>query len=423
MSRTYDVVVLGSTGTVGKLVCEHLADHYQGKIKWAMAARNKAKMEKVKQDVAKRYSLRQDIPLLVADATDQVALNNIAKQTKVIMAMSGPFAKLGTNIVKACLKEGTNYVDITGEVQWVQQMIEEHHDEAARKGVKIVHCCGFDSIPSEIGAAFMADHIQKTFGRPCKSLEAQMVKGSGGLGGGTIYSLLGVFESPKDRLKRIGDAYALDPPDSSRGPDKGDMLGVKYSKATGKWTGPFIMAPVNTRVVRRTNALLQHKYGKNLSYNESVQVPNLFAALILSALMSLGGLLAWFNLTRKLIFKLVPAPGTGVTREQMDKGYWELALVGETQEEGGKPSRIARGRVGHDRDPGYLSTSRMCLEAAICLATQEKELRAAGMLQGGILTPGSAMGLVLAERLKAAGLTFEIDTDNAVDVSHKAHHA
>lgn len=379
-----------------------------------MAARNKAKMEDLRSTLAQKFEAVQTIPLLIGDVSDRTAIERIVGQTRVIIALNGPYAKLGTPVVEACLSQGTHYCDITGEVQWIRKMVAQHHQEAQRKGIKIVHCCGFDSIPSDLGTAFLADHIQRTTGRPPKAIDNQAAGGAGGLGGGTILSLLNIFSSSNAELKAISDPYCLDPPSSSRGPDHGDSLMPHYSQGTGKWTSFFVMAPINTRIVRRSHALLGQPFGTDFSYRESMQVPNMVAAMLVSILLAITGVIAYFGPLRWLLLKLAPKPGTGPSRDSMEQGHWKFQVAAQTRE---SPSRTILASVTSDSDPGYLSTSRMVAEAGLCLATQEDELKQANLLQGGILTPASAMGLVLVKRLQAAGFGFNVESD-----AHRTHH-
>ncbi|KAL3137540.1 hypothetical protein ABBQ38_004823 [Trebouxia sp. C0009 RCD-2024] len=259
---TYQVVVWGATGLVGRLVSRHIAQHYQGQIKWAMAGRSREKLERERASLTNEFPAAKDAAILIGDADDLDSLQKIASQTKVLISTAGPFAKLGSKVVEACVLSGTHYCDCTGEIPWVMRMVAAHHTEAARRGVKIVPCCGFDSVPSDIGTLYMVDYMQENLNRRCKKVTHLFGESKGAASAATLTSLFGAYfqEDSKER-RQSSDPYCLDPPDSLRGPDKAEDLRMHYNSPTKKWTMPFLMAPINTRIVRRSNALLHHSYG------------------------------------------------------------------------------------------------------------------------------------------------------------------
>ncbi|KAK9829269.1 hypothetical protein WJX72_004892 [[Myrmecia] bisecta] len=410
--RPFHIVVWGATGFVGKLVCEHLARDYQGEgIQWALAGRNKSKLEAVREEISAIDPSLKTLDILLGDIKDEASLDALVSQTQVLLATAGPFARLATPLVAACVRNGTHYCDITGEIPWVRRMIQEHHEEAERKGVAVVHCCGYDSVPSDLGAFYMATHM-KQMGKKCASVTTLVGPAKGTFSGGTLASLFGAFfEEPAEDRKAVADPYCLDPPNSRRGHDKADFWGVGYNRPTGKFTMPFLMQPVNTRIVRRSNALLGHAYGEEFRYSEAMEAP--FVVAMLGALALFWAFLLFsirplHGLYRRLLPK-VPGP----SKELQRKGYWTHTLVAESQEEEGVAPAVVLGRVCGQRDPGYWETSRFLLEAGLCLALQKQDLEKSGLRRGGVLTPASAMGSRLIARLKRAGVTFEVQHNNS----------
>lgn len=407
MDRAYDIVVFGATGFAGKLVAEYLAEHYADSgLKWAMAGRSLAKLEAARAEVAARAPAAASVPLVVADSGSRAELDAMAASARVVCTTVGPYARYGSELVAACVAQGADYVDLTGELQWIGRMIEAHHEEARARGVRIVHCCGFDSIPSDLGVWALQDHMRREHGRPAEAVRYYLWRASGGFSGGTVASLLNVLEEAEhDRSVRrvLADPYSLCPKDARRGPDKREQMGPR-KRALG-WTAPFLMAPINERIVRRSNALLGYPYGQGFGYGESMRVGEgirgMLGAVGLSAGMGLGmGALALKPLREVLAAKVLPAPGEGPSRDKIERGSFEVRLTGEI---GGR--EVARCVVRGQRDPGYGATALMLAESAICLV---RDVPQASGVQAGVLTPASAMGGPLVERLRAAGMTFAL---------------
>lgn len=406
-NRDFDVVIWGASGFVGKLLCERLAKKYQGEVRWAMAGRNKEKLEGVRSDVAAVNGVAKDTEILIGDIQDAASMRAIARRTKVIIAMAGPFAKLGTPVVEACLAESTHYVDITGESWWIRRLLDAGvHEQAAQKGIRIVPCCGYDSIPSDIGAWFVVDHIKRTLGKPTKSVRMLTVGGSGGIGGGTIDSLLGVRDISSEERHAVGNPYCLSPPDKRTGADGRDQRGVGWVPELQQRTIPFVMAPINTRVVRRSGALLGDEYGPNFSYNEATPAPRpgiVMAPLLVGALGVGFGALLSPGLGSFIRNRLLPAANTGPDESVREGGHWRNIYLATPE---GETQATVQAEGYGTGDPGYGSTHRMVLEAALCLALQLEDCEAAGRAKGGILTPASAMGPVLLDRLRRHGQTY-----------------
>ncbi len=388
-----DLVLFGATGFTGKLVAEYL----RGKpVRWALAGRDRGKLEALQRE------LGVDVPILVGDVRDPASLEAIVKQTRVVCTTVGPYAMYGAPVVAACAAHGVDYCDLTGETHWIRRMIDAHHEQAKQTGARIVHCCGFDSIPSDLGVWAVQDHALRTHGKPCSSIVYALGKSRGGISGGTIASMMNLMdEAKKDRAVRkvLLDPYALNPA-GERGPDGPDQRSVELDRDLNAWTAPFVMAAINTRIVRRTNALSDYRYGRDFHYREVMSFPRgpRGFATAFGVTAALGGFFvaAALGPTRKLLENTVlPAPGEGPDAHTRERGSFEVRLVGQ-----GDGFRV-EGRFAGKGDPGYGATSVMLAESALCLALDG---RSTG---GGILTPAYAMGGQLATRLRAAGFAIE----------------
>jgi short subunit dehydrogenase-like uncharacterized protein len=398
--REFDVVVWGATGFTGKLVVEYLASRRTSDgLRWAIAGRSADKLAALK--AANGCS----VETIVADSFDRASLDDMAKRTKVVLSTVGPYAKYGSELVAACVTLGTHYCDLAGEVQWIRRMIDEHQETARSTGARIVHCCGFDSIPSELGVFFLQQEARGIHGSPCHEISMFVKSVKGGLSGGTFASMMNALrEIEEDRsiAKVLVHPYSLNPEGERQGPDGRDQNGVRYSQEAAGWTAPFIMAGVNTKVVRRGHALMGYPYGKDFRYSEASLMgkgPRAFAKAT-SMAAGLGGfvLAAANRLTREhLVERFIPQPGQGPSKEERENGFFKLLFVGKL-----KSGIEMRAQVTGDRDPGYGSTAKMLSESAICLALDDLNV------QGGFWTPASAMGEALLRRLEDnAGLRFQ----------------
>lgn len=403
--RDFDIVVWGATGFTGSLVAEYLLEQYGvgGDLRWAIAGRNENKLEKLRQALG---TDAVGLPVILADSHDEQRLTAMVAKARVVISTVGPYAKYGSNLVAACVEQGTHYCDLAGEAQWIRRMIDTHHDAAVASGARIVHCCGFDSVPSDLGVWFLQREAQRRYGVHCKAITMLVKVIRGGLSGGTMASMLNLIEETRaDRsvARVLRDPYGLNPAGEREGPDGPDQRDVRFDELAETWTAPFIMAGINTRVVRRSHALLGWPYGRDFGYREAVMLGSGTASRLKAMSMTLGlgafVTAASFKVTRRLLQRfVVPAPGEGPSREQRENGFFDLRLFGELPD-----GSIIKGRVTGDRDPGYGSTSKMLAESAVCLARDEL---AAG---GGVLTPATAMGDALLVRLtENAGLTFEL---------------
>ena len=403
--REFDVIVWGATGFTGALVCEYLLERYGvgAGLNWAIAARREKKLEALKSELG---DAARSLPTLVADSHDRAALDSMAARTRVVLTTVGPYAKYGSELVAACVENGTDYCDLAGEVQWIRRMIDAHEARAKRTGARIVNCCGFDSVPMDIGAWFLQREATERHGVPCSHITLLVRSMRGGASGGTMASMMNIMRearADRDTARVLANPYSLNPYDGYRGPDGSDQKGVRYHDAAGTWTAPFVMATVNTRVVRRSNALLDYAWGRDFRYDEAISTGRGPAgwsrAAMISTSMSGLFLAASFGATRSLLERfLLPKPGEGPDSEARQAGFFNLNQVGVLPD-----GSLIKSRITGDRDPGYGSTSKMISECAICLASGEST---AG---GGFLTPSAAMGEPLIARLtENAGLSFEI---------------
>ncbi len=406
MEREFDIVLFGATGFTGQLAADHLVRHHlQNGLKLALAGRDEKKLERVRADVTKTNPLAATLPILVCDAHDEAGLMKVAARTKVVLTTVGPYAKYGEKLVGACAKNGTHYADLTGEVTFMRRMIDQHHAEAQRTGARIVHTCGYDSVPSDLGTWLAVREYEKRFGELPEAIVHAAGESRGGASGGTIASMLFLMEeAEKDgNIRRLlANPYAL--VDGPKGRDKGDPTGVSFNQELGLWTGPFVMAAVNSRVVRRTNALLksegQKGYGE-AGYTECMSTgkgaKGFAAATALTAGLGAGLVVLGIGASRRFVAKKwLPKPGEGPSEELQRTGYFvsRFAATGRA----GMTKVTMRG----EGDPGYSGTARMIGESAMCLAKD------ALTSPGGVRTPASTMAEPLMARLKTQRFTFDV---------------
>ncbi|MEM1262134.1 MAG: saccharopine dehydrogenase NADP-binding domain-containing protein [Pseudomonadota bacterium] len=406
-SRQYDVVVWGATGFTGRLVAEYLTERYgtNGDLKWAIAGRNADKLTAIKTSLGERAA---NLDALTADSHDRASLDALVTNTRVVCTTVGPYAKYGSPLVAACAASGTHYCDLAGEVPWMRAMIDEHASSAASSGARIVHCCGFDSIPSDMGVHFVQREARARYGEPFGEIAMLVRAIRGAASGGTVASLLGVVEAATaDRsvARTVVHPYSLNPEGEQKGPDSRDQTGASYNELAGAWSAPFVMAQINTKIVRRSNALQGYPYGREFRYSESTSTGKGAGGFLKAGLTSVG--LGGFMLAataaplRSLMNKtFLPQPGDGPDAAAREAGFFNLLFYGKRGD-----GSVVRSRVTGDRDPGYGSTSKMLAESAVCLAKDESVT-----VDGGFWTPASAMGDALLTRLaNNAGLGFEFD--------------
>ena len=402
--REFDVIVFGATGFTGQLVVEYIAEQYgpSSGLRWAIAGRSQAKLDAV------ATGLPGEIERLVADSANAEDMQTLAGRTKVICTTVGPYAKYGSELVAACVAQGTHYCDLTGEIHWMRRMIDAHQSAAERSGARIVHTCGFDCIPSDLGTLFVQNAMRERTGVPAHHVKFRVVGSKGGASGGTIDSGINMMEEAREDpqiLELNADPYALNPLNMPRGIDGLDQTSAEQDPDFQQWTAPFVMAGINTRVVRRSNALMNYAYGHDFRYDEAVLMgegATGFAkatALAAGTAMMMGAMA--IGPIRNLMLPMLPKPGEGPSKETRENGYFDIALLGLNPDDA---EQNIRASVKGDRDPGYGSTAKMLAESAVCLARDELDVG------GGFWTPASAMGTALIERLGSnAGVTFALE--------------
>ncbi len=407
MERSFDVVLWGATGFTGQLVAHYLTEHYgcTNTLRWALAGRNLTKLEQVRDQLVTIDPTAHQLPLLVGDSQDQAALESMAAQTQVICSTVGPYSKYGSQLVAACVNQQTHYCDITGELTWIRDMIDQHHEAAQAQKLRLVHCCGFDAIPSDLGCLMMQEAMLERYGMPCDEIRYYLGDTRGGFSGGTLASLMALMDQLQDEATRTlwSDPYALNPSDHREGPDNGDLMTVSWDSDQQAWISPYIMASINTRIVRRSNALQQFRYGHNFKYSEVTGgLPGplgFIQATTTTILLDVFLGLVLFPPTRALLQNtMLPSPGDGPSAELQESGYFTIHLLAKAGE------HRLKGVVKGQGDPGYRCTSRMLAESAICLAQDQASLPQ----YFGVLTPATAMGSALLNRLQQVDFTFEV---------------
>jgi short subunit dehydrogenase-like uncharacterized protein len=370
-----DIVLFGATGFVGRLTAQHLAERAPKNITIGLAGRSRTKLE----------ALGFDWPLVVADLDDEASLKRLAEQARVVVTTVGPYWPRGLRLVDACIAAGAHYADLTGEILFARACVERH-ERAEAAGAKIALSCGFDAIPSDLGV-FMLHEAAGELGDTTLVVKALR----GGFSGGTLASIKGqIDEARRDRAARrvMLDPYAL----GGAGPKPRELRRVQRDPDHG-WVGPFVMAVYNTRIVRRSHALLD--YGPRFSYREVSGYGNPVTATAMTAgLGALAGGLA-FPPTRMLLDKVLPDPGEGPSEKTRQGGYFKMEIHGA----GHRATVAAKG------DPGYAATAVMLGETALCLALDKERMPE----RTGVLTPAAAMGQALIERLRAAGMKLAVD--------------
>jgi short subunit dehydrogenase-like uncharacterized protein len=405
-TREFDVVLYGATGFTGRQTVAHFARHAPPRLRWALAGRSAHKLHRL----AEQYPLPQGSPrpVIVCDASDTDAVRSMAGRTRVLLTTVGPYARYGTPIVDACVAARTHYTDITGETSWVRSLIDRLHDRAAADGTRIVPFCGFDSVPSDLGTLIAVTHLRETRGVATRRVKA-FHRGRGGVNGGTIASFLAMAESGGTAAMR--DPILLNPA-GMRGGDRAeaepDPVLPHRDRDIGAFAGPFVMGPINTRVVRRSACLAelaQRPYGPGFRYQEYWKGEGLFGLAETAGLawgQALFPLLVGIAPLRRGLERLLPAPGEGPSERTMDEGFFRCELVAE-----GEDGHRIVVELSDTGDPGNRATVKMLCEATLALALDGDRLPG-GPGFGGVLTPASAIGLVLRERLEAAGMKIEI---------------
>lgn len=407
--RPYAVVLYGATSFVGQITAHYLTEFLSNTkdkdgadVTWAIAGRDEEKLNELQS------KLGSTVDIILANSDDADSLDEMTKQTQVIISTVGPYLKYGEPLIKSCTTHGTDYVDLTGEAIFIKDMMDKYQDAAKQSGARIVNSCGFDSIPSDLGVYFTQTQAEKKFGRACDVIHMRVKAAKGGLSGGTIASMATIFEEvgkDKSRRKQVANPYLLNDDKDAPNVRQANVSKPEYDSDHKRWLAPFVMASINTRIVHRTNQLLGYEYGRDFKYDEAMWMQDGVKGQLSSYAMSAGlfgfATAMMVKPSRELLAKhVLPKSGSGPSAEEQANGYFDIRLFGETANKD-----TINTKVTGDKDPGYGSTSRMLAQAALCLA-QDISKEEVG---GGFWTPASAMGNHLLARLEEhAGLSFEV---------------
>lgn len=375
--RDFDVVLYGATGFTGRQTVQYFAKYAPPDLRWAIAGRNQAKLE----------ALRANVPVLVADSADQPAIDAMIARTRVVLTTAGPFALYGSRIVEACVRFQTHYVDITGETYWVRELIDLYHEKAAREGTRIIPFCGFDSVPSDLGAMLLAGIL----GPETNQIKA-FFQMAGGLNGGTLASAINMYKS--GAAETVRSPFLLSTARAPRALEK-DPVAASFDPDIQAWVAPFMMSAINTRVVRRSCELL----GIDLAYQEYMKFEGSLAGMLAVGVAGAGAVFEssmHFAPVRSFLRMVAPAPGFGPSEQTMDNGWFRCEFIGHASD-----GRVAKVVVADKGDPGNRVTVKCLCESALALAL-DPVLPA----RGGVLTPASGIGDALVSRLRARGMTL-----------------
>lgn len=407
----YDLVVFGATSFVGQILTKYLAEYFSTQtehLRWAIAGRSQSKLQEVKDSLG---AAGRDLPIILADAGHEDQLQALCSQTRVVVSTVGPYALYGEPLIQACVANGTDYCDLTGETQWIRKMITKYEATAQKSGSRIVHCCGFDSVPSDMGVYFLQQQARQQWNTPATQVKMRVKTLKGGASGGTVASLINVVqEAAADPVlrKELINPYSLCPEHHSSARQH-FVKAAEFDTDFDTWIAPFVMAAINERIVQRSNALSNNAYGHNFSYNEALItgkgingrlkaigiVAGLGAFMVGAASKPISQLMERF---------LLPKPGEGPSPEEQLSGRFDLRFFGQT--DAGQTLRV---KVTGDRDPGYGSTGKMLGQAAISLAIDHVQDGKKVGRGGGFWTPATMFDDRFIERLtRHAGLSFEV---------------
>jgi short subunit dehydrogenase-like uncharacterized protein len=383
----YDIVVFGASGYTGRLVAEYLQEEYANTaLKWAMAGRSLDKLASVRTALG----IPDSVDLVSVDSDDAASVGQMVSDCKVVITTVGPYQLYGEELIKQCAEQGTDYVDLSGEPSWMHETIGQHSAAAKASGARIVHSCGFDSIPFDLGVYCLQQHAITQTGKPIATVKGRVRAMNGTFSGGTIASLRATMASARANpaiIKVLTNPFALT--EGFTGPEQPTGAAPQYDEELNSWSAPFVMAAINTKNIHRSNFLMGHQYGEDFRYDE----------MLFTGDGEQGKAAAEYVAKDDSIGKSDLQPGDGPTKEERENGNYDAIFAGQNCE-----GELMISSVQGDRDPGYGSTSKMLAEAAICL------LENPTLATGGLWTPAAAMGQALIDRLQAhAGLTFQIE--------------
>jgi short subunit dehydrogenase-like uncharacterized protein len=384
--RAYDVAILGATGFTGALTADEIAARAPKDLRWALAGRSTPKLEDVRERITAAHPDAPVPGIVVADVTDQPSLRALAQATRVLATTVGPYVRHGAGVVAACAEAGTDYLDLTGEPEFVDRSYVDHHTRAQASGARLVHACGFDSIPHDLGVHYTVGLLPD--GVPLKL--RGYVRAGGRFSGGTFHSAMLGFSRPRQNLAAARARRNVEPPAPA-----GRQIRIEDPRtphrALGAWAVP--LPTLDPQIIGRSARALE-RYGPDFSYGHYAAVKRLPIAV-----GGVAGVAAVFGAAqvpplRRALLSRVPA-GQGPTDAQMDAGWFSLRIVGE----GGGRRVVTEVRGG---DPGYRETSRMLAESALCLALDDLPETA------GQVTTATAMGDALRKRLQRSGIRFDV---------------
>lgn len=383
----YDIVVFGASGYTGRLVAEYLQEEYANTaLKWAMAGRSLDKLASVRTALG----IPESVDLVSVDSDDAASVGQMVSDCRVVITTVGPYQLYGEELIKQCAEQGTDYVDLSGEPSWMHETIARHSAAAKASGARIIHSCGFDSIPFDLGVYCLQQHAIAQTGKPITTVKGRVRAMNGTFSGGTIASLRATMASARANpaiIKVLTNPFALT--EGFTGPEQPTGAAPQYDEELNSWSAPFVMAAINTKNIHRSNFLMGHRYGEEFRYDE----------MLLTGDGEQGKAAAEYVAKDDSIGKSDLQPGDGPTQEERENGNYDALFAGQNCE-----GELMISSVQGDRDPGYGSTSKMLAEAAICL------LENPALASGGLWTPAAAMGQALIDRLHAhAGLTFQIE--------------
>ncbi|GGK80531.1 saccharopine dehydrogenase family protein [Ornithinimicrobium pekingense] len=408
MDRDVDVCLFGATGFVGRLVAEHLARVAPPDVVVALAGRSEERLRQLRAGLGGRAA---DWPVVVADSSDAESLRRMVDRARVVVSTVGPYQRHGIPLVEACAEGGTDYADLTGETLFVREAIERAHETARASGARLVVSCGFDSVPSDL-AVHLLHRAAEADGAGGLTDTTLLARARGGVSGGTVDSMRVMVQQLREdpsagRVMRDPEALSGG---VSGAPGQEDPWRPFVEEGTGRWVVPFFMGPYNTRVVRRSHALTGLGYGPRFRYRELMTTGRgvrgaVRAAAVMAGLGALGAGLATPGL-RRLVDRVLPAPGDGPSRERREQGWFRMETRTTTEDGTGYAATVAA-----QGDPGYAATSVMLGQAALVLLATR---RAGSAGQGGVLTPAVAIGDELVEALREQGFTLEVEREQQV---------
>jgi len=408
----YDLVIMGATGFTGKLVVEYLIENYgveNEEFTWAIAGRDINKLERLRSSFKYIDSNSNKIPRLVVDSHDTNSLDKMTSISRLVISTVGPYLKFGEALVESCVKNGTHYCDLTGEVPFIRKSIDAFDIKAKKNNCRIVHSCGFDSVPSDIGVLLLQMDSLKRFDKPCDEVKLYVRSIRGGLSGGTIDSMISIFKymgSNPGHRKLLKSPFSLNPRESLKNNTWQPILkSVKWDDDIQRWLCPFIMAGFNSRIVMRTNAITDYRYGIDFKYSEVSSYKKGLSGFLKAVVMFIGLVLIQISLkVRPLLWFLrkffLPSPGEGPSKEIRDNGFFKLDIIGSMDN-----IKKIRFTVTGEGDPGYSATAKMITESALSILLNQDRIPKVS----GVLTPAAGIGVVLAERLNDKGFNFSIN--------------